>query len=432
MHDISEQKSAEERLKAHVSRQAVVAELGQRALLTMDFSDFMNQTAALLARTCGVDLALILELHPGRNNLLFKAGVGWKPGVVGRMTIDASPATHSGFALQSDKPVLFEDLSRETRFEGAPVLQDHGVVSGLNVIIRQRDRPFGLLGVYARDCHSFSDDDVHFVQAVANILSAAIERKRAQEQLRRFSAQLERRVTQRTAQLEAANKELESFSYSVSHDLRTPLRHISGFIEMLERTASRDWDPSSRATLKIIADSAKKMDNLINDLLTLSRMGCSEMRQTKVNMADLVDKVRTELRTEIGKRQVAWVIEELPEVVGDPVLLRQVWMNLICNALKYSRTRPESQIFIGSREEDQETVFWIRDNGVGFDPQYAHKLFGVFQRLHPVREFEGTGIGLAIIRRIVARHGGRTWAESVLGQGATFFFSIPKAGTESG
>jgi light-regulated signal transduction histidine kinase (bacteriophytochrome) len=163
-------------------------------------------------------------------------------------------------------------------------------------------------------------------------------------------------------------------------------------------------------------------------LLTFSRMGCTEMRQVSVNMREVVDKARNELAGEMQNRRVAWEISPLPQVTGDAALLRQVWMNLISNALKYTRKREEARIEIGSSAEDEEWIFWIRDNGVGFDPQYAHKLFGVFQRLHPARDFEGTGIGLAIVRRLIARHGGRTWAESAVGQGATFYFSLPRNG----
>jgi light-regulated signal transduction histidine kinase (bacteriophytochrome) len=168
------------------------------------------------------------------------------------------------------------------------------------------------------------------------------------------------------------------------------------------------------------------MDDLINDLLTFSRMGCSEMRQVRVNMRDVIEKARNELAAEMQNRRITWKTTPMPEVAVDVVLLRQVWLSLISNALKYTRKREETSIEIGSRVEEDEWIFWIQDNGVGFDPSYAHKLFGVFQRLHPARDFEGTGIGLAIVRRIVARHSGRTWAESTVGQGATFFFSLPR------
>ena len=260
----------------------------------------------------------------------------------------------------------------------------------------------------------------------SEVIRDITERKRHQEQLRRFNSELERRVVQRTAQLEAANKELESFSYSVSHDLRAPLRHIDGFVEMLQRSNGTKMDADCHSMLRVISDAAKKMDRLIQDLLTFSRMGRSEMLQTRVDMVMLVEKVRGDLRPEIADRNVNWRIDSLPEVDGDPVLLRQVLTNLLSNALKYSRPRPTAEIHVGYSTGDDEHTFFVNDNGVGFDPQYSNKLFGVFQRLHAARDFEGTGIGLAIVRRITARHGGRTWAESKPGEGATFYFTIPR------
>ena len=428
-HDVTERKKAEEKLKAHICQQAVVAELGQRAVLADDFQAFMEEAVNLVAQTCAVEYGVVLELQPKRKEFLLRAGVGWRHGYVGKATVPVGAETLAGYALLADGPVIVEDLLEEKRFSGARLLQEHGVRSGLNVIIRQREGPFGVLGIYSTTRRSFSGEDIHFVRAVANILSAMLERQRTQEQLEIFNEELEQQVARRTEQLQAANKELESFSYSVSHDLRTPLRHIGGFIEMLQRTAQGKLDESSQTMIQVISESAKKMDDLINDLLTFSRMGCSEMRQIRVNMRDVVEKARGELAAEMQGRKVVWSIAPLPEVTADLALLRQAWMNLISNALKYTRKCDEARIEIGARAEDQEWIFWIKDNGVGFDPHYAHKLFGVFQRLHPARDFEGTGIGLAIVRRIIARHGGRTWAESAAGQGATFYFSLPKNGS---
>jgi PAS domain S-box-containing protein len=265
---------------------------------------------------------------------------------------------------------------------------------------------------------------IGFTEVIRNIT----ERKRSQEEVQRWSAELEQRVNRRTAQLEAANRELEAFSYSVSHDLRAPLRHIEGFIAMLRESAKDKLDQEQQEMLGIIADSAKKMDRLIDDLLAFSRMARAEMLQRKVNMAAVVEQARHELRPQMERRKIKWTIQPLPEIDGDPALLRQVILNLLANALKFTVNRGEARIEIGSRDMDREHVFFVRDNGVGFDQNYAHKLFGVFQRLHPTNEFPGTGIGLAIVRRIIARHGGRTWAEGEVDRGATFYFSIPKTG----
>ena len=265
-------------------------------------------------------------------------------------------------------------------------------------------------------------------KAAAQVIAHDIrERKRAEEEIRSLNTDLEQRVKERTVELEAANKELEAFSYSVSHDLRAPLRHIEGFVEILTAGSAECLDEEARRHLDTIAGSAKQMGRLIDDLLAFSRTARAELTKGPADLGTLVQAVIRDLGQESRNREVEWVIGDLPEVEADTALLRQVLLNLLGNALKYTRTRKLARIEVGAKSNQIEQVIFVRDNGVGFDMRYAHKLFGVFQRLHRASDFEGTGVGLANVRRIIYRHGGRTWAEAELNKGATFYFSLPRS-----
>ena len=247
-------------------------------------------------------------------------------------------------------------------------------------------------------------------------------RKQAEEQIKALNVALKHQV----AKLHTANKELDSFAYSIAHDLRAPLRHMSGFVELLQKRLEEHADEKIRDYAAVITQASKKMGMLIDDLLNFSRLGRSEMHKRKVNLNALVSEVIREIQEELKGRDIIWEIDELPDVLGDQSLLRLVMVNLISNAVKFTSTCPQAEIKIGCKDEGDKFTCSVKDNGVGFDMKYVNKIFGVFQRLHTQNEFEGTGIGLAIVQRIIARHGGRVWADSVAGQGAAFYVTLPK------
>jgi signal transduction histidine kinase len=273
---------------------------------------------------------------------------------------------------------------------------------------------------------AFPPEQVGIASEVATQLAIAITQARLLERVRRHAEELEVRVGERTAELQAANRELEAFSYSVSHDLRSPLRAIDGYALMLAEDYGPRLDDEGRRLVSVVRQSAATMGQLIEDLLRFAQAGRASLVASPLEVGALVRGVVGDIAPAYPKARIE--LGALPAAVGDAALLKQVWTNLIVNALKYSANQENSRVEIGGRADGSESIYWVRDNGAGFDMRYADKLFKVFQRLHRPEEFEGTGVGLAIVQRVVMRHGGRVWAEGKPGEGACFYFTLPAAG----
>ena len=281
-------------------------------------------------------------------------------------------------------------------------------------------------GEFIRDSDGMPVKMIFVVRDISERKQTLLQLEKSEEALYKLNMELEQRVNVRTTQLTIANKDLESFAYSVSHDLRSPLRHITGFVEMLKEIKKVERTKEEVKYLDIIGNGAKEMDQLIEALLSFSRLGRTELQKSKINISKLVKQVIQFFEPEFQNRKIIFNIGDLPQAMGDEKLIKQVWINLISNAIKYTGKKVEANIEIDSIDKENETLYFIKDNGAGFDKRYADKLFGVFQRLHRARDFEGIGIGLANMSRIVNRHGGHCSAEGEINQGATFYFTLPK------
>lgn len=406
-------------------QQALVARIGRLALYRSSLDDFFAIVCTDLAKALGADTCGLMECVPGTSELQYRAGHGFPAGFAPR--VPAGPGTHSGFILASPGAVVYGDLVNETRFTPAPKLLEGGILSGLSVAIPTSRGLWGTIGVHMRTLRGFNNEDASFIEAIAHVLGSAIERREAEVELRARGDSLESLVQERTQRLEQANRELDAFTSAVSHDLRGPVRAIAGFSALLAQRHSGRIDPHGRELLEEVRRAAARMGDLIEDLLDLSRADRMLPNRTTVDLSALATDILRLEQEHHPSRHVHCDVDPDLVVQGDPDLLRMAMENLIANAWKFTTRTEDARISVSKRCEGEEVVLCVQDNGAGFDMADAGRLFQPFQRLHRRSEYDGTGIGLATVRRIIERHGGRIWAQGKPGSGAAFYFTLPHA-----
>ncbi|NOY80809.1 MAG: PAS domain S-box protein [Kiritimatiellaeota bacterium] len=422
--DVTPIKRAERALKQSLYELRELHELSARIRANLSPEVVAKETIALAGKAVGADIALFFACRDDRLELL-ASETGTVPLGPEAMRHREVVRCLCGPVASAREPVYSKDIRTDPRCR-LDECNPEGIRSFAGLPLIAGDRVLGLVALASVAERDFERERV-FLETLGNEVAIGFQNAQILERLRKHQAELERRVRERTAELEAVNRELEAFSYSVSHDLRGPLRAIDGFSRILAEEYEQKLDDEAHRLIDVVRDNTRRMAQLIDDLLAFSRVSRHPIERRVIDMSALARAVYAELIDDVQRTRVRLTVQEMPPARADSSLMRQVFANLIANALKFTAREETARIEIGSKIENGETVYYISDNGVGFDMQYSDKLFQVFQRLHPQEEFGGTGIGLSIVERIVVRHGGRVWAESELGRGATFYLALPNA-----
>lgn len=417
--DITERKRAEQALQRYTKRLETLQEIDRAILAARSLEEIAGAALQRIQQLAPCQRATVVlfdfELHETLNIATHARGKT-KLGAGGRFPLDAFEGIDE---LRQGKSRIVNDIQNHVGTEIVERLRAEGIRSFISVPLMVKNKLLGAFNLGSQHPEAFSEEEVQIAREVTDSLAIAIQQARLHDQVQRHAAELEERVAERTA-------ELESFAYSISHDLRTPLLAIDGFAQLLAEDYLGRLDAEGQRYLRTICDNSKNMGQLIDDLLVFYRIGNQKMLPTKIDMTSLARQAIDRLATMQTKRKPQFKLKRLPAAFGDQAMIRQVLVNLFSNAVKFTTVKEKAVIEVGSEVKNGETVFYIKDNGVGFDMQYADKLFGVFQRLHSEEQFEGTGVGLALVQRIIQRHGGRIWAEGRVDDGATFYFTLPQ------
>jgi len=414
--EITQEKERKRELERRANQQQTVADLGQFALETDDLDELMDRASRQVADVLDNEYCKVLDLNPDAEELLLRQGIGWHDGIVGEATVSSIEAdSQAAYTLANAHPIVVEDLQTESRFSGPELLTSHDVRSGISTIICPFNEPWGILGTHDTERREYSEEDVSFVQSVANILAEAIERHQYQQDLEQL-----------VADLEESNERLEQFAYAASHDLQEPLRMVSSYLQLLEDRYGDAFDEDAEEFLEFAIDGAERMRRMIDGLLQYSRIETEGDPLELTDLDSLLDEVLKDLQLRIEETDADVTSDPLPRIKGDASQLRQVLQNLVDNAIEYSRDEPPC-VHISAKKTGDEWIISVHDEGIGIDPGDADRVFEVFNRLHSQEKHDGTGIGLALCKRIVERHGGDIWVDSEPGEGATFSFTLSDA-----